>query len=843
MEDKRYDRELAFEDTRLIKYLKNKNSEFLENIFLVLEEVKPIINGGTNRIFYNYTLHDINHSIRLMEYMYDLVEDINKLSDFEIVLMVYSALLHDIGMAFYNDSDIECIKNDNFIYSEIKYSAALEKYSNESLALQECIRRMHGKISGDYISSFLKKYLYIPSRRATIFDEEVASICQSHNEDFIWVKSSLKKHNEKGEFAFNSQYIAILLRIADIIDIDEKRTPPNLYILINPTGYGDDEWKQHFIISNEKKIKSDEKTHRKKIVLYGESKDAKIHRKILKYIEWINYELKNSIDICNDMESRYKLNFENPVENNIDTKGFTFSDFKLDVDFKAITRLLMGEKIYGKKSLGLREIIQNSIDACKLRKEMFSQDMKFGDEDYLPSIRMIIDEEKNTITIKDNGTGMSLKILKNYFLNIGVSYYTSDDFLLQGFNYKPIGNFGIGFLACFMLSDNVTVKTRFYKDKFRYDIELEKESEYICLTQSEDVTFHGTEIILNYSQFVNALGNNKLETTLSFLRTYFITEDIKFEVFSTKDSSKESVINNIFFEGHLQKNVYVIDVSKYLIDVEGYVLLEKKNNFIREVNDINYSGRAFYFNGEELKELDDLSEFKLKVLYNSYSIEYIEIPIIDPEISDDFDMAVELLESFDDAVNKFDNKLEWISVFVDTNLQDEIYERDLEDLGNNTIVSTLTFRELLEFGHYSSRNSKMYVRKAVLFPDNGLDLFLPFKESINLSEYYWTGTSRDTKVKIFVRNVLVELLSVKIPNVMDVFTIKEIKINLKNNKIIPNVSRNDFDESNKAVLNYAIGKAIHQGALDEFDFNENEKNTIKMFINTFYNDMNYLLQS
>lgn len=57
----------------------------------------------------------------------------------------------------------------------------------------------------------------------------------------------------------------------------------------------------------------------------------------------------------------------------------------------------------------------------------------------------------------DNGSGMSIEILKKYFLNVGVSYYASDDYLLQGRNYSPIGHYGIGFLACFMLSDRVEV--------------------------------------------------------------------------------------------------------------------------------------------------------------------------------------------------------------------------------------------------------------------------------------------------------------------------------------------------------------------------------------------------
>lgn len=47
--------------------------------------------------------------------------------------------------------------------------------------------------------------------------------------------------------------------------------------------------------------------------------------------------------------------------------------------------------------------------------------------------------------VMDNGSGMSIDILKKYFLNVGVSYYASDDYRLQDREYSPIGHYGIGF--------------------------------------------------------------------------------------------------------------------------------------------------------------------------------------------------------------------------------------------------------------------------------------------------------------------------------------------------------------------------------------------------------------
>lgn len=94
----------------------------------------------------------------------------------------------------------------------------------------------------------------------------------------------------------NSQYLAMLLRIADYLDIDEERAPYYLYQYLSPKDYGDMEWRQHFVIENKEKIVIDAKTEKKNIEFYGESSNPDIHRKLLKYFDAINGELKSAVD-------------------------------------------------------------------------------------------------------------------------------------------------------------------------------------------------------------------------------------------------------------------------------------------------------------------------------------------------------------------------------------------------------------------------------------------------------------------------------------------------------------------------------------------------------------------
>ena len=113
-------------------------------------------------------------------------------------------------------------------------------------------------------------------------------------------------------------------------------------------------------------------------------------------------------------------------------------------------------------------MIQNSIDACLLRKTLS------GDNLYTPKIQINYDSSKGRISIKDNGTGMSLYQIRKFFSKIGKSYYRSrelhQELKKQGKEYEPISQFGIGFLSVFLVAKRVyvvfanSILTRLFKE-------------------------------------------------------------------------------------------------------------------------------------------------------------------------------------------------------------------------------------------------------------------------------------------------------------------------------------------------------------------------------------------
>mgnify|MGYP002517693608 CR=1 FL=1 len=126
---------------------------------------------------------------------------------------------------------------------------------------------------------------------------------------------------------------------------------------------------------------------------------------------------------------------------------------------------LMINSIYTNKEIFLRELISNSSDALdKLYYlSLTNKDIKVNKDDLY--IRVDYNKDKRTITISDNGTGMTEDELEN---NLGViaesgSLKFKEENKEQN-DVNIIGQFGVGFYSAFMVSDKVTVESKSYKD-------------------------------------------------------------------------------------------------------------------------------------------------------------------------------------------------------------------------------------------------------------------------------------------------------------------------------------------------------------------------------------------
>lgn len=124
---------------------------------------------------------------------------------------------------------------------------------------------------------------------------------------------------------------------------------------------------------------------------------------------------------------------------------------------------LMIHSLYSNKEIFLRELVSNAADAAdKLRYEALTNDDLYEGDGEL-RVRISADKEKGTVTIEDNGIGMTRDGVIEHLGTIAKSG-TADFFKnLSGDESKDsqlIGQFGVGFYSAFIVADRVTVRTR-----------------------------------------------------------------------------------------------------------------------------------------------------------------------------------------------------------------------------------------------------------------------------------------------------------------------------------------------------------------------------------------------
>lgn len=827
----------------IYQILESKESEFLPLIHDLYDYVESVL-PKINNVFDNYTEHGVKHSVRVLKYMSGLIQNVDSLTELELTMIIYCALLHDVGMIV-TDDELDRLTDVSVNEFGNMYSMILEEYNGDTkLAQQEFYRPVHGIRSANHINSMKPELFQVPGTTGISFCEEIGDICRSHNESCDWIKNNIKKRIVKEEFDANGQFIAILLRLGDILDIDEKRTPLYVYDLFSLRSFGDLEWKQHFDIDNTRKIFTDSVTKQKRVEFHGSSSDAEVHRKLLSYIDWIDTELEASTKLCDGFhDEKYRLFLKEKVVNRIDTKGFTISDFRLSLDYKAVTGLLMGEKIYGDKRYGLREIIQNSIDACKLMKEIQDEANKLTGDEYSPLISIIFDKSAGEVTIRDNGVGMTLNVLRKYFLNVGVSYYSSSDFKFKGYKYRPIGNYGIGFLACFMLSENVNVKTKHYTESSSNEIEIEKSSEFISLTTRNDAARNcGTEVIFDYDSFLSVFKND-IQQVINFIETNFLIDDIKIKVLEILDGDSKTT----FCKTAPAMNEKAVVLDDYLDGIETRISItfvdEEVRNF-EQVTDADESDIFIYEYDEDNQEGVLLPIKKVTVSINDFinddEILYQRIPIIDKSVSSRFESLLEALDDWDEAFDKIQNDIERDIYIFSMNMTELNPSEDKIESGES-VVDGLDYDYICEnFESDKYLGTQIELVKQRVSHKSTLDSILLVKEKYGLGydRYDWMYSYKAKKQKIYNKNVYLRNMTLEIPYLASIVNIGDTVINLRDKKVIPNLARDNVDDAwLRSEMGKAIGRAIHLYLLEQQGIGDRQKELIQEILDKYYGNL------
>ena len=189
--------------------------------------------------------------------------------------------------------------------------------------------------------------------------------------------------------------------------------------------------------------------------------------------------------------------------------------------FKAESQRLMDlmiNSIYTHKEIFLREIISNASDAIdKLAyKALTDENVGLNRDDF--QIVVTPDKDAKTLTVSDNGIGMTQEEMENNLGTIAKSgslQFKKETENADEAELDIIGQFGVGFYSAFMVADKVTVISKAYGSDTAYKWESEGVEGYTIEPCEKDAV--GTDVIMHIKE------NTEEEEYSEYLRPYFLS--------------------------------------------------------------------------------------------------------------------------------------------------------------------------------------------------------------------------------------------------------------------------------------------------------------------------------
>lgn len=438
--------------------------DIYENAITYLKEVR--------KTFPNYTLHDETHVLNVIYTMGAVLgNQIECLSVGEVELLILAASLHDIGMV-YDEADRKKAFND-----ERKCSRFLKENSPELLGVpytgwteetkQWYLRKLHPFRLSEILCTKEWKNLFNKCPHEIVPEQNIVAVCQSHGEESFRIKNNdLLKY--LSAYETDPLFCALLLRLADLLDFDDTRAPQILFKYAAGNDESVKEWRKHM---DSLGFKYSQNPSSDELIFSAKCYEPSEEYSIREFLNWIDDELINCKELQRLCDKKWQREFQFPrsvSRDGITRIGYVSDEFKITMDQNQILKLLIGENLYESNDIFIRELLQNAVDAVLLRGKM---EPGYKVEEARIDLWEWTDKDGNILfRIDDQGTGMTIGILKRYFLKVGNSYYTSKELKRDLHDHGGdreffgISRFGIGFLSCFLCGTEAEVSTLYFDD-------------------------------------------------------------------------------------------------------------------------------------------------------------------------------------------------------------------------------------------------------------------------------------------------------------------------------------------------------------------------------------------
>jgi hypothetical protein len=620
--------------------------KLLEGSFVhrLLKNIYPHL--STAHYFPEYTLHDHSHINAVLKLSDQLIpsETLNILSSRSIEILIGAIALHDLGMFIkraglrrllfteHKDRQNKYIKKlswnetwKDFYKKALRYTdrelirlfgdtTTVEKQLYDDIPTADT--KYHRLLYGEFIRknhhhlAFDIGEIGFPGNNADINIFEncdcdkrtktiIGFIAQSHGmklrdtEEFQKYYKLMPQPDEIPVF-----YLMAVLRMADYLDLGYERASKS--IELSDEMHSPESKRQFHLnqaITHEPFF--NEKQKSVNIIADPDCSSTYID------VENLLLNIQQELDTCwavlaENYSYKYELSIHRLTSNLLDkNKATSFNEHfmtrKATLGINPdIVKHLVGPLYDNNPSYGVRELIQNAVDACNERSEI--------DPKIIGKINVLIDKEKKTFEINDNGIGMNEDILTNYFLLAGSSYRYSDawymDFITDDGKAKiaRTGRFGIGVLASFLIGYEINVTTRHINDKLGFQFTFSKEPKTIDVKRV-DTNEPGTRIeIKAYEESLETFKN--------------ITESIKYDfIFNARGGAQR------WFDWyHFNKPKLCYYLNGKEMDVRNIFIIPDKD----EEKEGWYDVKSNIFHSLKLRHLD--YDTQKQIIVNGISI-------------------------------------------------------------------------------------------------------------------------------------------------------------------------------------------------------------------------------
>ena len=679
-DDWREETQLRLKKSNIYKILENKckGDSAGEHVLSLVDEATYYAYQRTKTILRHmgeFTLHDGDHLFRVLRLMEKLIpfETIEKFSVPELMLLVLGAFFHDIGMApdekcfqswtklwdvdpsFFDDAErVEYENFKRYCSSKPEQLTQIESFKTQgnnssadllkSYLIADYIRETHAFRAKEIIQNDWNERI---KYRDTDLTVEFAQICFSHNEDALSLLELDMNYLCGPDTYACLPLIGVILRLADILDFDAKRTPALLFshlFVRNPVSIT--EWNKHRSI--EAWSISD-----KLIQFHSKCKHPAIEASIHAFCNLIDLELStcnNVISSINEFnhsinrEIRIKIPYKidrTKIETKKDIFGkplYLYRETQFNLSKNQVIDLLMGTKLYGNPEVPLRELLQNSIDACLLRDAL---EKSWGNS-YHPEIQVSYynDNGEDILEIIDNGTGMDQHIIDSYYSKIGSSFYKSSEFFdlksKSNATFVPTSRFGIGILSCFMVADTLVVETRRvygpHDSSDPINITVEGQESIFWIKPGErNVPGTSTKLVLRKN--INPWDRMSEEQFISSVNNVIPNPPFKISIKSSSnekiiDENSFKMINAVSLKNHSWEehenirefNIELNDTSKGFVGSVVVAILERRGLPVKE---FEVSSKSVEIDGEnyDLEKSISMSGNEINLESTSISID------------------------------------------------------------------------------------------------------------------------------------------------------------------------------------------------------------------------------